>query len=136
MRKSRPLSRAPSVIRQRRRPVLPGMKHYATRLLIAAAVCAAALGGHAAASQAAGKTVTLRNIAFSPKSLSVSRGTTVTFKWLDDRTAHNVVSKGTRRFASIATRETGSRSRKFTKAGTYRYVCTLHPGMAGRITVR
>lgn len=112
------------------------MKHYATRLLIAAAVCAAALGGHAAASQAAGKTVTLRNIAFAPKNLSVARGTTVTFAWRDERTAHNVISQGAKRFTSIATRETGSRSRKFTKAGTYRYVCTLHPGMAGRITVR
>jgi plastocyanin len=106
-------------------------------LLAAGAISAtAALGGQVAASQAAGKTVTLRNIAFSPKSLSVSRGTTVTFRWSDERTAHNVMSKGTKRFRSIATRETGSQSRKFTKAGTYRYVCTLHPGMAGRITVR
>jgi plastocyanin len=112
------------------------MTPFATRLLTLAAVCAAAVGGQAAVSQAAGKTVTLRNIAFSPKSLSISRGTTVTFTWKDERTAHNVVSKGTKRFTSIPTRETGSRSRRFTKAGTYRYVCTLHPGMAGRIIVR
>ena len=97
---------------------------------------AAAVAVPVAASQAAGKTVTLRNIAFAPKNLSVARGTTVTFAWRDERTAHNVVSRGAKRFASIPTRETGSRSRKFTKAGTYRYVCTLHPGMAGRITVR
>ncbi len=112
------------------------MRPRGTRLLTIAAVCAAALGGQAAVSQAAGKTVTLRNIAFSPKNLSISRGTTVTFTWKDERTAHNVVSKGAKRFAPIAIRETGSRSRTFTKAGTYRYVCTLHPGMAGRITVR
>jgi len=105
-------------------------------IAIAAITATAAIGGQVAASQATGKTVKLRNIAFSPASLSVSRGTTVTFTWLDDRTAHNVVSKGAKRFRSIGTRETGSQSRKFTKAGTYRYVCTLHPGMSGRITVR
>ena len=108
----------------------------ATHLLAIAALCAAAAGGQAAVSQASGKTVTLRNIAFSPKSLSIARGTTVTFAWRDDDTAHNVVSRGAKRFRSIGVRESGSRSRKFTSAGTYRYVCTLHPGMSGRITVR
>ena len=97
---------------------------------------AAAAAVPVAGSQAAGKTVTLRNIAFAPKNLSVARNTAVTFAWRDGDAAHNVVSKGTRRFRSIGVRETGARSRKFTQAGTYRYVCTLHPGMAGRITVR
>jgi plastocyanin len=106
------------------------------RLLALCAISATAVGGQVAASQASGRTVTLRNIAFAPKSLSIARGTTVTFQWRDDRTAHNVVSKGAKRFKSIGTRETGSASRTFTKAGTYRYVCTLHPGMSGRITVR
>ncbi len=112
------------------------MKPRAPRLLVACAMGAAAVAVPVGAAQAAGKTVTLRNIAFAPKNLSVARGTTVTFAWRDGDTAHNVVSQGTKRFKSIGTRETGSQSRKFTKAGTYRYVCTLHPGMAGRITVR
>ena len=127
------------LIRDAPTPVLAGMKPSPLRLLALCAIGAAAVAGGqvvAAAQAASGKTVTLRNIAFSPQNLSVARGTTVTFTWRDERTAHNVVSKGTKRFASIATRETGSRSRKFAKAGTYRYVCTLHPGMSGRITVR
>ena len=106
------------------------------RLLALCAISAAAVGGQVAASQASGKTVTLRNIAFAPKSLTIARGSTVTFAWRDGDTAHNVVSTGAKRFTPIGIRETGSRSRKFTKAGTYRYVCTLHPGMSGRITVR
>jgi plastocyanin len=114
------------------------MKTRPQRLLAICAIAgAAAVGGQVAASQAAsGRTVTLRDVAFSPKSLTVARGTTVTFRWRDGDTAHNVTSRGARRFESIGTRESGSRSRRFTSAGTYRYVCTLHPGMAGRITVR
>ena len=112
------------------------MKRRAPRLLAACAIGAVALTVPVAASPPAGQTVTLRNIAFSPKSPTVARGTTVTFAWRDGDTAHNLVSKGTRRFKPIGIRATGSQSRTFTKAGTYRYVCTLHPGMAGRITVR
>ena len=57
------------------------------------------------------------------------------FAFRDDSTAHDVVSRGTKRFKPIGVRSSGTQSRKFTSAGTYRYVCTLHPGMAGRITV-
>ena len=49
-------------------------------VLAICAVSVAALGGQIAAASGAGaKTVTLRNLAFSPKKLSVSRGTTVPF---------------------------------------------------------
>ena len=46
------------------------------------------------------------------------------------------ISKGAKRFKTIGVRSSGSQSRKFTSAGTYRYVCSLHPGMSGQITVR
>jgi plastocyanin len=44
--------------------------------------------------------------------------------------------RGSRRFKSIADRSTGSVGRKFARAGVYRYACTLHPGMTGKLTVR
>jgi plastocyanin len=105
-------------------------------LLSTAVVVAAALGGQVAASGAAGKTVTLKNIAFSPKKLSVSKGTKVTFAFRDDTTTHNVTSSGSKRFKNIGDRASGSVTRTFSRAGTYRYSCTLHPGMTGRIVVR
>jgi plastocyanin len=106
-----------------------------TALLSALVVGVAAFGGHVVASGAAGKTVTLKNIAFSPKKLSVSKGAKVTFAFRDGSTIHNVVSSGSRRFKSIGNRSSGSVTRSFSRSGTYRYSCTLHPGMSGRIVV-
>jgi plastocyanin len=99
-------------------------------LALAAALLTAGVAG------AATKTVTLKNIDFSPKSLTISKGSTVTFAFRDGDTVHNVTSTGSKRFSTIGNRSSGSKSRRFTKAGTYRYACTLHPGMTGRIVVR
>jgi plastocyanin len=85
---------------------------------------------------AAVRDVTLRNIDFTPSRLQVSKGTTVVFRWRDGSTSHDVTSVGAKRFKSLGERSSGSRSVRFATAGTYRYVCTLHPGMDGRITVR
>ncbi|MDQ3721489.1 MAG: cupredoxin domain-containing protein [Actinomycetota bacterium] len=85
---------------------------------------------------AAGKTVTLKDIRFSSPRVAISKGTVVTFRFLDADTTHNVTSVGKKRFQSISDRESGSKRVRFATAGTYRYVCTLHPGMSGRITVR
>lgn len=104
----------------------------AVGLAIAAAVLPAA--GNAGATGSA--SVTLKNVAFSPARLTISKGTRVTFRWHDDGTVHNVRSVGRKRFKSIDDRAKGERSVRFTSAGTYRYECTLHPGMTGRITVR
>jgi len=58
----------------------------------------------------------LRDIAFSSKNLSISRGTTVTFSWRDENTSHNLASTGAKRFTAIPDRQTGSRSRRFTNS--------------------
>ncbi len=102
--------------------------------LLVCLVSIAVLGGQAA-SAAGSRSIVLRNVAFSPKSLSIVKGTTVTFAFRDGSTDHNVVSTGSRRFRSIGARSAGSPKRTFTRAGTYRYECTLHPGMTGRISV-
>ncbi len=104
---------------------------------VAVGAAAVLLAGMPAGAGAAGsKTVTVKNIAFDAQRLSVSKGTRVTFAFRDDGTTHNVTSVGRTRFRTIADRRAGSASRTFSRTGTYRYACTLHPGMTGRITVR
>jgi plastocyanin len=104
--------------------------------LLGLALAAAVVPAPGVAGAAGAKTVTLKNIAFSPSRLTVSKGTTVTFSWKDDGTRHNVTSIGRKRFKTISDRTSGEKSVRFGKAGTYQYECTLHPGMSGRITVR
>jgi plastocyanin len=80
--------------------------------------------------QAAPKTtVTLGDSFFAPSSKTIARGTTVRFKWIG-RKRHNV--KKTRGpgagFKSRTTRARGvNYAKRFTKRGTYRMICTIHP---------
>jgi plastocyanin len=88
--------------------------------LVAAALAVPALG--------ATKSIALRDTFFSPKSVTVSKGTTVKWVWRG-KLAHNVtVKSGPVKFHS-RTITNGSFSKRLTKAGTYRIVCTIHPGM-------
>lgn len=87
-------------------------------------------------SQAGTRAVVLKDLTFSPKAVSIRKGSTVKFVFMDPATDHNVTSDGSKRFKTIANRTTGTVKRTFTRGGVYRYECTLHPGMTGRITVR
>ena len=75
--------------------------------------------------------VTLANKAFSPSSVTIAVGGTVT--WTNNDGAHNVTANGGA-FKS-PTFSTGTFKFTFTKAGTYPYNCTLHGGMNGTVTV-
>jgi len=100
------------------------------------ALALAVIPTYGAAAAGGARTVTLKDIAFSPSRLTVAKGATVTFSWKDDGTRHNVTSIGRKRFKTIGDRTSGKRPVRFGRAGTYQYECTLHPGMSGRITVR
>jgi plastocyanin len=108
------------------------------RKLAASALAATALAGAAVPALAASsKSVTVKNFAFSPKTLSISRGTTVTWTWANTQgVRHDVaVKSGPVKFAS-AKKTSGTYSHLFTKAGTYHLYCTIHPAlMNATITV-
>ncbi len=84
--------------------------------------------------------VTIRNFAFSPSSITVPRGTTVT--WTNqDAASHTVVNDATSTIAqgqlfSSGTLGTGqSFSYTFNDTGVYGYSCSIHPFMKGTVTV-
>ena len=82
-------------------------------------------------SERASKTVGAFNNYFSPKKVTVSRGAKVT--WVIRQGRHNVVGRG---FSSPVLSKGKTYSRKFSRKGTYAYVCTLHSGMKGKVVVR
>lgn len=96
---------------------------------------AAAVAGPSAGA-ATGKSVVVRNIKFTPGSLTIARGSTVTWRFQDETTKHNVISRGAKRFKSSPVKGSGTYAVRFTRSGVYRYVCSLHIGMKGAITVR
>jgi plastocyanin len=82
----------------------------------------------------AGPRVTISNFTFSPASLTVPVGTTVT--WINqDDTAHTVTSVD-QKFGSQALDTGDTFTFKFTAPGAYAYFCTLHPQMVGKIIVQ
>lgn len=100
------------------------------------ALTGAAVIGHGSVEAATARTVRVQDIDFHPKALAVTRGSTVRWLFRDGDTPHNVKSRGALRFRSSPTKTSGSWSVRFVRAGTYRYVCTIHFNMKGRIVVR
>ena len=79
-----------------------------------------------------GANVSIKDFAFSPQSLTIKVGTTVTWTNQDDVT-HSVTADTGVFNASIDPGETVSFT--FTIVGTYQYHCNPHPDMIGTIVV-
>jgi len=105
-------------------------------LLFYMALAAATLTGasRAEAPAAPAAQVAIANMSFSPRTLTVTAGTTVT--WVNrDGDAHSVESRG-KGFASSPLLDTGRKySYTFTTPGTYDYYCAVHASMTGKIVV-
>jgi plastocyanin len=88
----------------------------------------------AAAGSGGAVAIKMQNIAFDPKSVSVKVGQKVT--WTnDDTVTHNVTATSGATFKSSDFNQGGTFSFTPTKAGTIKYVCTIHPGMDATLTV-
>jgi len=104
------------------------------RKLIPAAVVATAVAITALPAFAATKSVSLKDNSFSPKSLKISKGTTVKWTWRGSNPHNVTVTSGPVKFHS-PTKTSGTFSKKLSKKGTYKIVCTIHAGMTQTIKV-
>ena len=95
---------------------------------LSAAAGSAVAGADQNASVAGTTTISVRDDYFGPKSITVSKGTTLRFVW-GGRRPHNVVGPG----ANIRVRVKGSASVK-AQSGTYK--CDIHRGMKLSVRVR
>jgi len=78
--------------------------------------------------------ISMKNIAFDPNNVTVKVGQKVV--WTnDDSVDHNVTAQSGASFQSKTFGQGGTYSFTPKKAGTIQYVCTIHPGMDGTLTV-
>ena len=114
------------------------MISYRYRLMLSAASLAAltwnAAWNVSAAENPSATVVVAKNFMFSPNTLTVAAGSTVT--WTNhDEEPHTVVGD-TGLFRSGAMDTDESFSFKFDQPGTYHFICSIHPQMVGTIVVQ
>lgn len=79
--------------------------------------------------------VKIDNFSFTPPTLTVPAGATVTWVNQDD-VPHNIVSSEGKTLKSPVIDTDEKFSYTFTKAGTYPYYCGIHPKMIGKVIVQ
>jgi plastocyanin len=110
-------------------------------VVLTGAAALAAAPGPATAAKSKSKRVTIGvfDNNYSPAKKTVTAGTTVRWRWDDSITdVHDVklskAPKGVKKFQTEPLAAGDTYSKKLTKAGTYRFICTFHEGM--RMTIR
>ena len=80
-----------------------------------------------------GTSVTIKDFAFSPASVDIKVGESVT--WTnEDSATHNVEGDGGISSGDLANGQTYTKT--FDTAGTYAYKCAIHPNMTGTVVVK
>lgn len=84
-------------------------------------------------SPVAANTVSIKNFAFTPSTITVKAGTTVT--WTNsDQDPHTVSANGGQ-FRSQTLNTGDTYKYTFSTAGTFAYLCTIHPFMTATVVV-
>jgi plastocyanin len=77
--------------------------------------------------------VKIVDFAFHPKTLSVAKGTKV--KWVNKGSVSHTTTSNSGVWDSGVLAPGQAFSRVFKKAGTFKYHCSIHPSMVGKIVV-
>jgi plastocyanin len=82
-----------------------------------------------------GPQVSMKDIKFNPETLKIKTGQTVT--WTnDDSVGHDVTGDDFKSGDPGGIDSGGTFEHTFKKAGTFDYVCSVHPGMEGSVQVK
>lgn len=96
-----------------------------------AATTASSPTGTTLATSTAANTVSIESFKFTPETLTIKTGTTVT--WTNkDSVAHDIKSDS---FNSPSLAQNQTFSFTFNDKGTFNYICGVHPSMKGKIIV-
>ncbi len=98
-------------------------------IAVFAAFAALTAGITASALAATTHTISVRDDSFSKSTITIPRKDTVSWKWRNTGSQHQVKSPSSNPVAFISSKRSGnySFSHKFNKTGTYKIFCTVHP---------
>jgi plastocyanin len=99
-------------------------------LLISGGAFSSSASGSATASRTV--TVSMKNFLFAPKTVNISRGDRVV--WANTSSRPHTATKGGS-FDTRIVRSGKAAAVRFNGKGTYRYICSLHPQMTGKVIV-
>ena len=88
---------------------------------------------NAVTSTASQNAVAIKNYVFTPSTLTIQKGASVT--WTNyDSVQHNVVSNSSA-FSSPLLNKGDTYTHQFNNTGSFSYICSIHPYMKGTIVV-
>lgn len=100
---------------------------------VATQASSATRAGRPASPRATANRVKILDFAFRPRTITVPRGTRVT--WVNRGSASHTSTSNSRLWDSGMLSQGESFSRVFRKTGTFRYKCKFHPAMVGKVIV-